>query len=353
MLKFDKLKELLEEKDYDAFLATKVENVFYLTNFWGEGMVLFTKDSTILFTYNLERDRALSSSKNCDVISVDRGIRIYDEIAKLSSGKKIFIDDAKSSIIKALKDKALDINLEPSLIYEVRRYKEDFEIDRIKRAGKVLDELYDYSTKILRESVRERELLAELVRETFYRGCETSHPLSSLSPFIVAFGENSAYPHAQVSDRRLRRGDVIVLDLFIRYEGYTCDCTRTFVLGRANEEFKEIYTLVKEAQRRGFEELKEGVEARAVDEASRRIIKEAGYGKYYVHGLGHGVGLEVHEPPVLNPSSKDVIENREVVTIEPGVYLNKKFGIRIEDTVVLKDGEKMVFNNFTKELLEL
>jgi len=351
MERLKRLKKLIEEKGYQGFLATNVENVFYLTNFWGEGMAFFNGDSVTLFTYHLEKERALASAKDCEIITLERGLKIFEVISNRISKVKICIDNTKGKIIQSLKEKGVNVSLEPNLIYEVRRFKEDQEIDKIKKAGEFLDKLYDYSLKILKEGKSEREILGELTKAVISEGYDISNPSTSLQPLIVAFGENSSHPHAYSTDRKLKRGDVILLDLFIRYEGYICDSTRTFILGRAGEKIKEIYELVKSSQEKGLEILREGIEASQVDGVSREILKD--FSKYFIHGLGHGVGLEVHEPPTLNSQSKDIIRNRDVVTIEPGVYLPKEFGIRIEDTVSLKEGEKVIFNKFTKDLLEI
>jgi Xaa-Pro dipeptidase len=160
---------------------------------------------------------------------------------------------------------------------------------------------------------------------------------------IVASGPRSAFPHGGCSDREIRAGDLVVVDVGATYKFYRSDMTRTLVAGKPSEKQKKLYEIVKAAQEKAFEIIKPNVKARDVDAATRKIIEDAGYGEYFVHGLGHGVGLEVHEPPTLNPSSKEALVMGNVVTDEPGIYLVGYGGVRIEDTVLVRknDAEKL------------
>jgi Xaa-Pro aminopeptidase len=167
---------------------------------------------------------------------------------------------------------------------------------------------------------------------------------------IVASGENGAQPHAVPSDRKLRSGDMITIDLGCKYAGYCGDMTRTFALGNISEDYKKIYEIVKNAQIAGVQAVEDGIICKNVDAVSRGMIQQAGFGEYFVHGTGHGVGTQVHEFPRINASSNTVLKRHMVVTVEPGIYIKNIGGVRIEDTVVVGGGN---FYDFTKELIIL
>jgi Xaa-Pro aminopeptidase len=166
---------------------------------------------------------------------------------------------------------------------------------------------------------------------------------------IVASGASSAFPHGGCSDKEIREGDLVVVDVGATYKFYRSDMTRTFVVGKPSEKQKKLYQIVKAAQETALGKVMPGAKASNVDVAARKIIADAGYGAYFVHGLGHGVGLEVHEPPILSPDSKDVLAVGNVVTVEPGIYLVGYGGIRIEDTVFVQKGgaQKLTHGTYT------
>ncbi|MGC8867628.1 MAG: M24 family metallopeptidase, partial [Elusimicrobiales bacterium] len=156
---------------------------------------------------------------------------------------------------------------------------------------------------------------------------------------IVAFGENSALPHHETSERKLRRNEAVLIDFGCIYHRYCSDMTRTFFYGKPTEEFLKVYKTVELAQKKGIEAVKEGVLSDEIDKICRQTISEHGYGQYFIHGTGHGVGLDIHEDPTLNPKTSIKLLQGMTITIEPGIYLYGKFGVRIEDTVcVRKDG---------------
>ncbi|MFY3741094.1 MAG: Xaa-Pro aminopeptidase/Xaa-Pro dipeptidase [Candidatus Nitrosomirales archaeon] len=163
---------------------------------------------------------------------------------------------------------------------------------------------------------------------------------------------NSSLPHADPTDRKIRKGDLVTVDLTLRYNGYIADATRTFAVGTIDSEKKKIYHIVKEAQEHGLNAVKAGAKCGAVDHACRSFIKKAGYGKYFIHSTGHGIGVEVHEPPWLRMKSDEILQKNMTVTVEPGIYLPNKFGVRIEDSVLV-DKKVRVLNKYTKDLIIL
>ena len=176
-----------------------------------------------------------------------------------------------------------------------------------------------------------------------------SHGASALSfETIVGSGENSSFIHSTPSERKISYGDIVLLDFGCVVDGYCSDISRTIFMGEVKEEYRKIYQIVLEAQQKGILEIKEGMTAKEADGVCRKVINERGYD--FAHALGHGVGKEVHEEPVLSPKREDVLKNNLVFTIEPGIYLEGKFGVRIEDTVLLKNGKVESLNHVTKEL---
>jgi Xaa-Pro aminopeptidase/Xaa-Pro dipeptidase len=179
---------------------------------------------------------------------------------------------------------------------------------------------------------------------------------STLNPLIIAGGPNSALPHAEVSDRKFMKGDMIVVDLTLRYSGYIADATRTFALVSATSEMKKIYDIVKQSHQAGINAVNDGSICADVDTACRNVIEKCGYAKYFIHSTGHGIGLDVHEPPWLRIKNQEVLKTNMAITIEPGIYLKDKFGVRIEDSIIVNaydNGNVMNLNTFTKDLIVL
>ncbi len=232
---------------------------------------------------------------------------------------------------------------------EALRYvKDDEEIAAIGKAARIADGAFAALLPKIVPGVTERDLERELAYEMACLGAE-----DRAFDFIVASGPNSSMPHAVPSDRRLERGDLITFDFGARYDGYRSDMTRTVVLGRATARQKEIYRIVLEAQLAGIGAIRSGVAARDVDRAARQVIASAGLGEAFSHGLGHGVGLDIHEEPFMSARCDRTLQKGCVVTVEPGVYLTGWGGVRIEDTLLVRDEGVDILTETPKELLEL
>jgi Xaa-Pro aminopeptidase/Xaa-Pro dipeptidase len=173
---------------------------------------------------------------------------------------------------------------------------------------------------------------------------------STLNPLIIAGGPNGALPHAQVTSRKFKKNELIVVDLTLRYKGYVSDATRTFALGKIPSEEKNVYEIVKESQKVGLKAVKSNIDCKKIDDACRKIINESGYGKYFIHSTGHGIGLDVHELPTIGPRSSTKLEKNMAITVEPGIYIPKKFGVRIEDSLVVTQKNPILLHKFTKDL---
>jgi Xaa-Pro dipeptidase len=210
----------------------------------------------------------------------------------------------------------------------------------MRKAGELTSEGMKAAYEVLASGMKEYEVAAEIEYAMRQRGSYGTAFETS-----VASGPRSAFPHGGCSDREICQGDLVVVDAGATYKFYRSDMTRTLVAGKPSEKQKELYEIVKVAQEKAFEAIKPNVKARDVDAVARKIIEDAGYGEYFVHGLGHGVGLEVHEPPTLSSSSKEALTVGNVVTDEPGIYLVGYGGVRIEDTVLVqKNGAEKLTN---------
>ena len=219
------------------------------------------------------------------------------------------------------------------------------ELDNIKMAAKIADEAFQHILKCIKVGVRERDIALEL--EYFMK----KNNASSVSfDTIVASGIRSSMPHGVASDKIIEYGDVVTLDYGALYNNYCSDMTRTVFVGEPNRDLLKIYDIVKKAQLEGINRVKDGVMASDVDKAARDIIRESGYGDYFGHALGHGVGMEVHEQPGVSKRSDIMLEDGMVITIEPGIYVPNLGGVRIEDMVVVRDDVPEVLTKSSKDI---
>src|SRR5919199_5903470 len=227
----------------NVIAAFQPENIFYLTGFWGEGIAVCTEDSTSLIAPKLEVGRALQESKECEIISAERGNDLIDSLISKVNKKIICTDCSDQDIITTIRNglgtDSLIVNVEP--FFSARTIKDEEEIKRIEQASKVLDKLYRICAFEIKVGLSESELQANLLFEAMKMGAYPAYYKASLNPFIIAGGPNGALPHAQSSDRKFIEGDLIIIDLTLRYMGYIADATRTFALGRATYEMKKVY----------------------------------------------------------------------------------------------------------------
>jgi Xaa-Pro aminopeptidase/Xaa-Pro dipeptidase len=342
----------------NAIVAFQPENIFYLTNFWGEAIAICTDNKTKLIVPNLEVDRARQSSRDCEIISTERGGYMISTLISETIGKVNCTDCNDYNTIWAIQTKngkrSFVVNNEPFL--QIRRIKDEEEINMISKAAGILDNLYQLCTEEIKIGLSERDLQAKLVFEAMKLGANPTSYKSTLNPLIIAGGPHGALPHAEVSDRKFMEGDMIVIDLTLRYYGYVADATRTFALVSATSEMKKVYEVVKESQQAGINSVTSGITCSQVDAICRDVIKEHSYDRYFIHSTGHGIGLEVHEPPWLRGGNSEVLKTNMAITVEPGIYLNGKFGVRIEDSVIINannNGRVRDLNTFTKDLIIL
>ena len=354
-----KLLNNISEINCKNILSFQPENIFYLTGFWGEGIVLLNQNSTKLFTPKLEYFRASEDSKECEIIKTERGsdAALLSTISELGSNDLYCTDNANYNLINHIKEKIGDnkiiVNDDP--FFKTRSIKEDVEIKYIKQAASIIDKLYGICLEEIKEGISERQLQTILIYETFKNGGGFPSYKSTLNPFIIASGPNASFPHANVSDRKFRRGDIIVIDLTLRVNGYVEDATRTFGLKTLSPESKKIYEIVKDAQRLALTKCSNKIKIGEVDKTCREYISRNGFVNEFNHSTGHGIGLDVHEPPWIRPNNEELLMDNMTITIEPGIYLESKFGVRIEDSIIIdsknhRTGIKNL-NKFEKDLI--
>lgn len=309
-------------------------NILYFANFSGATALLIPeKGENILYVSGVNYEQAKEEAKGLTVELLNRGENLMEKIARRIPSQKFSVDalpiESWRSLAKAVggEDK---IELANNLIRDLRKIKDEKEIELIRQACKLSDIGIKAGAETIHPGIKEKEVAAEVEYAMRKAGSD-----GLAFETIVASGYCCAYPHGTFLEKIIQEGDLVVVDLGAIYKNYRSDITRTFRAGKASEKQTRIYQAVKLAQQKAYEVIKQGVLASEVDLAARRVIEEAGFGEFFVHNLGHGVGLEIHEAPILSPDSKDILEGGNVVTIEPGIYVPGFGGVRIEDTVLV------------------
>lgn len=333
------LKAKLGAMELDAFVA--VQNARYLSGTTASVAVIVSAQEPMLICKRLELDRAKREGVIGDIYSyfprrvpLRRGERVYfgefwQFLAKRLKGlnaREVGHDGLKRETLQKLRNAyKADYQELPELITEMRKIKSKKEISWLRKAAELAVKGMARAAELIEEGRSELEIAAE-VEYVMRRSGSEGTPFGT----IVASGKNSWLPHAAVTRKRLRRGELVIVDLGAIYKGYASDMTRTFSLAPTRKQLK-LLDLVKRAQKTAIERVRDGAEAAMVDKAARTIIRRAGYGRFCPHGTGHGVGLDIHEAPSLAPESKDVLRKGMILTVEPGVYVPGLGGARWED----------------------
>ena len=228
----------------------------------------------------------------------------------------------------------------------LRLKKDKQEVEAMRRAVKIAQDALEAALPLIKIGMSEREVSSELVMQLFKHGSEPELPFAP----IVSGGPNSANPHASPTERKLQPGDLLVVDWGAAYDSYISDLTRTFAVGEIGDEYKKIHKIVQEANAAGRAAAKPGVPCAAVDKAAREVIEKAGYGQYFTHRTGHGIGMEGHEDPYMRGDNMQLLEPGMAFTVEPGIYLVNRNGVRIEDNVVITESGADVLSDMPREL---
>ena len=337
----------------DTVVAFEPENLFYMTGFWGEAIGLLEGGGkATIIAPELEAGRAAAESIECKVVTAERGTGLIASLARRIKGSKACTDCRDYSVMTSLKKSVPRIKADAGPFHKSRVIKDAQEVRILRKASRIIDEMFGLCAKEIRPGRKESELQAILMSYAMERQMFDTGYRSTLNPLIIAGGPNGALPHAQVTQRRFRKGDLIVVDLTLRYGGYVSDATRTFALGRIPRRAGEAYEIVKESQRLGLRSARSGARCSDVDATCRGYIEEQGYGEYFIHSTGHGIGLDVHEPPAVSGRSNERLAGNMAITVEPGIYVPDRFGIRIEDSLIVGD-RPAAMHRFTKDLLTL
>ncbi len=355
MNRLAKLQEIREKNGLECIAITAEPNLYYYSGFQGAGVLTLCDDRFTLVVPELEKNRALET-KGVEVMSYFPFKITEDtfEGSLISALRKVMDGHSKTGVdlgwlntssykqFKTISQELVDIS---DHVLDQRAIKDEYEISMIKQAGKITASAMKVGMeKVLTGDVTEKQVAGYIDMTMKEEGAE-----DYAFPSIVAFGENSAKPHHIPSDKRIGKGMPAVTDIGAKFNGYCFDSTRTFIPS-PTEEVRKIYEIVLEAQLEAIDQVRDGAKASEVDLTARKVIERAGYGKYFVHSTGHGVGIEVHEKPYISFTSKDVLRENMVVTAEPGIYIHGRFGIRIEDTLIVRSGKPEVLETSYKLL---
>jgi len=341
-LKIKEIQQEIEKKQLSSFLFSSRPNVFYLSGFSStNAYILLTPTEKYFITDSRYYEGAKEKLKDWKLILLGEGgkkqLEHLIEIINSYGGKKIGFEEDRVtlSFYKKLKENIKsDLIGYSGFLTRFRMGKTEKEIQIIRTAVEKTDAVFQKILDYIPRATDELDLRREIINSIFLEG-----GTGESFPAIVASGENSAIPHHETSHTPIKNNSLLLIDMGMVYEGYCSDFTRTVFVGSVDPELEKIYQIVREAHLRAVEKVKAGVPVKEIDMAARETIKKYGYEKYFTHSTGHGVGIEIHEAPRISNQSEEILEENAVITIEPGIYLPGKGGVRLENIVVArKDG---------------
>lgn len=355
-MRVDRALEVMENKGLDAIVVADGYSMNYISGFTGAtGYLYLSRNRKVILTDSRYTTQARGESPNFETVEVSGAVAYGKQLAEYMQAdqvKKVGFEDRflrynqVLSLQEVCKGKTW-VGLEDSLS-NLRMIKNEEEIENLRMAEEIGDKAFTRILTIIKAGMTEIEVAAELEYGMKMNGAQ-----GFSFDTIVASGINSSMPHATPSHKKLEEGDFVTMDFGCIYNGYCSDMTRTVVIGKASDKQKEIYEVVLNAQLAGLEAISAGKTGEEVDKVARDIIAGAGYGAYFGHGLGHSVGLEIHEEPRVSPSGKTVLEENMIETIEPGIYIPDFGGVRIEDMVLVTKNGHINFAHSPKELIEI
>ena len=351
------LKGQLASTRLDALLISHLPNIRYLCGFTGSAGFLLVQESGSVFFTDVRYDtQAREEVTGAKVVIARKAVlnAVGEWIAarrKRARGWTIGIEAdhltvAERKRVADLLPRGLRLKNAPSLVEQARMVKDPNELERIRAAVKLGATLFDRALQVLRPGVKEADVAAEMEYAARRAGAEEMS-----FPTIIASGPRSALPHGRASSQAIAPGGFVVCDFGVILAGYCSDQTRTVWVGNASKEGRQAYEAVREAQQSAIDAVRPGVSVGDVDSAARKVLREAGLGRYFTHWTGHGVGLEIHEAPRVAAGQEQVLKPGMVITIEPGVYFPGKWGVRIEDMVAVTEDGCEVLTPTSKEFL--
>jgi Xaa-Pro aminopeptidase len=348
------VRKMLAEQNVDGLLVTKERNWRYLSGFTGSNaLLIINATDNYLITDFRYLEQAADQAKGFHIIRPQTVIEdaVVEQLTKLGIKRVGFEDDNLTyHTFKSYQSKLPNIELVPlhQQVEKIRWIKDRDEIEAIKKAADITDQAFIHILDYIKPGVRESEIALEL--EYFMRRQGAEKPAFDT---IVASGPRAALPHGVASDKKIAAGELIVMDFGAVYGGYHSDMTRTVAVGKPDPIGAEIYHIVLNAQEKALDGIKPGVKCLTVDLVARNLITAAGYGANFGHGLGHSVGLEIHEKPTFAPKDETELKPGMVLTVEPGIYLAGRVGVRIEDLVLVSPKGCEILSKSPKQLIEL
>lgn len=348
------LRKILDLHQLDGIIFLSQENMRYLSGFTGsDGAFLITKKEAFFLSDSRYWTQAEDEVRECQIIRYKKKIDGLISLLLDSKLKRIGFESSSmpfsfyQSLFESLRGQIELLPLEKEL-RNMRALKDEEELSLMQSAIGIASEAFLYTLSLLKEGVEERALSLEMEFFMKKKGAEATG-----FDIIIASGDRSALPHGRASGKKIEKGDVVLIDFGSRFKGYHSDQTRTVFLGHVSSEQRKIYEIVKEAHDRAIEKICPGIPITEVDQEARTYIQSKGYGEYFGHGTGHGIGLAVHEDPVVNSENQDILQEGMVFTIEPGIYIPHWGGIRIEDMVRVTSNGAEVLTYLPTRLQEI
>jgi Xaa-Pro aminopeptidase len=354
-IRINKIQKKIKQENLDALLITTLTNVRYLSGYSGSnGLLVVTPTKSFFLTDFRYWGQAKKEVKGSRIIYGERDL--FDDLPKLGVFKpkrvKLGFESENVSFtlyqrLKALLPEALLVPTE-KFVESLMVVKDQDELKRIRKAVQITDSVFSQILSFIQPGITEQDLSAEIEYMMKKNGAE-----GTAFETIVASGFRSALPHGRASHKKIKKGEFVTFDMGALVEGYCADMTRTVVVGKAKPRQKKVYELVLKAQKKAIRSARAGLRCEKLDRIARDVIKKAGFGKYFGHGLGHGIGLLVHDLPRVSSKSDEVLMPGMVVTVEPGIYIPNWGGVRIEDDVLITKKGCEVLNQSPKKLLEI
>lgn len=342
-----KINHFLKIKQIDTLLISNKENIGYLSNFWGSfGFLLISKKGKKLFTDG----RYIEEAKKAVFSEIE--IQDYQELKKHLKNKNISFEAENVTVVqlKNWKKKFSTTKFQPTqkIIENLRSSKTAEEIKKIQKSANINDRILNEIPSLVKIGMTEKTLVWKIRELAFAFGAE-----KMAFDTIVNFGKHTAHPHHEPDETKLKKGDLILLDFGVKKEKYCSDITRVFFTAKPSMEQILIFEILSDAQKKAIQQIEITAVCAEIDAAAREIIQKNGYAEYFTHSLGHGVGLEIHEAPSLSTSSQEKLTENSVFTLEPGIYLPGKFGMRLEDLFVYKNKKAHRLSKFTQKIEDL
>jgi Xaa-Pro aminopeptidase len=346
------VRALMKSLRLRSLLVTELEHVRYLTGFAGSnGLCLITPTAQFFITDRRYKNQAPQEVHGYKIVIAKQTLfPLLAQGTLVPTGSRIGFESRQISVadMSSLKKLLPRRHFIPAagILENVTAVKDEKEVELLRRAAGISDAVFTKLLSLIRPGVRECDIAAEISywHRTYGAECDSFDP-------IVASGERGALPHARASEKKMKRGEFVVLDFGCRYRGYCSDMTRTLAIGNPSHEMKHVYQTVLDAQKKAIEAVRNGVAARSIDAVARKHIRRHGYGRYFFHSLGHGLGIHVHDPLRVSAISTAVLTSGNVLTIEPGIYLPGRGGVRIEDDIVVRENGCEVLTTSPKELI--